>query len=478
MRSHLTYIVCFSLFLLTIFVSSCTEKQEDDYVLHLPPAVEFDLDSIKARGKLIVLTENGPSTYYQYRGQSKGFDYDMVKAYAKYLGVKLEIKLLDDVNKMFELLNKGEGDIIASNLTYLKKREEYVGFTQPLYTTRPILVQRKFDISKPDSLFKMISDTTQLSDHEIWVHKYSSFRFRLKELEKNNDIKIDIKNAPGEIGSEDMLRLTSEGQLPATVTDENMAVMLRYDYPDLDMTVPIGPEEKICWAVRKNSSALLENLNDWLSQEATQKKLTKTHDRYFQEKSLYEYKGPYALPVLSANQISPFDSIFKKYAPEIGWDWKLLAAISYQESRFNPKAESWSGAFGVMQLMPETAARFGCDTSQRVTENIHAATKYLNHLENFWKKRIDDPIERKKFILASYNIGPGHILDAQTIANHLGKKDSIWDKNVAECLLLKTQEKYYTMEGVKHGYCRAQEPFNFVSKILAVYDHYKKHPIK
>lgn len=262
MRSNLTYIALFASTLIILLFSACSEKQDEDYILHLPPPVNFDIDSIKARGKLIVLTENGPSTYYQYRGQSKGFDYDMVKAYAKYLGVKLEIKLLDDVNKMFELLNKGEGDIIASNLTYLKKREEYVGFTTPLYTTRPILVQRKFDISRPDSLFELIADTTQLADHEIWVHKYSSFRFRLRELEKNNELKIDIKDAPGEIGSEDMLRLTSEGQLSATVTDENMAVMLRYDYPDLDMTVPIGPEENICWAVRKNSSALLENLNE------------------------------------------------------------------------------------------------------------------------------------------------------------------------------------------------------------------------
>lgn len=459
----------------TLLILSCKEEEVENLYPNFSPPVTFDLDSIKARGKLILLTENGPTTYYQYRGQTKGFDYEIVKAFAKHIGVKLEVRLLDDVNKMFQMLNAGEGDIIASNLTVLPLRKRFVAFTPPLYQTKPILVQPKFSIAKPDSIFQLIADTLALHGKEIWVHPYSSFYLRLKELEKNNEIKIAIQKAPGEIGTEDMLRLTAEGQLSATVTDENLAIMQRYDYPELDMTVPLGPAENIAWAVRQNSTSLLQAIETWMAKSEVAKKIKKTHDRYFLEKSLFDFKGPYVLPKLTSNQISPFDSIFKKYAKEINWDWKLLAAISYQESRFNPNAESWSGAFGVMQLMPETAARFGCDTTMKVEGNIRAATQYIKHLENFWKKRIDDPQERIKFILASYNIGPGHILDAQVIASHLGKADTLWNGNVAECLLLKTQEKFYRLNGVKHGYCHAQEPYHFVGKILTVYDHYKKN---
>ncbi|MFY8137859.1 MAG: transporter substrate-binding domain-containing protein [Flavobacteriales bacterium] len=474
MKSLQTFILLF-IFSLLICVCSigCKDEEEENFYPKFSPPIHFDLDSIKKRGKLILLTENGPSTYYQYRGQTKGFDYELVKEFAKHLGVKLEVRLLDDVDLMFQMLNNGDGDIIASNLTATPFRKRFVAFASPVYKTRQVLVQRKYSTESPDSLLPIIKDTLGLNGANIFVHKYSSFYMRLRELEKANDFTLNIKDAPGEISTEDLLRLTSEGEINMTVTDENLAIMQRFDYPQLDMTVPIGPEEDIAWAVRSNASGLLTKLNDWMEKSDVKKKIKKTHDRYFLEESLYGSKGPYALPVLGPNQISPFDSLFKKYAPEIGWDWRLLAAVSYQESRFNPEAQSWSGAFGVMQLMPETAARFDCDTSQKVEPNIRAAAKYIKHLDRFWKDKIIDPNERVKFVLASYNIGPGHILDARAIARHLGKPDTIWTGNVDECLLLKTQEKFYRLDEVKHGYCHAQEPYHFVGKILAVYEHYR-----
>jgi len=126
-----------------------------------------------------------------------------------------------------------------------------------------------------------------------------------------------------------------------------------------------------------------------------------------------------------------------------------------------------------MQLMPETAAKFGCDSTQTEEPNIRAGVKYVRYLDRFWRDKIPNDQERVKFVLGSYNIGPGHILDAVHIARQLGKSDTIWDGHVGECLLLKTQEKYYTLPGVKHGYCHAREPFHFVAKITAVYEHYK-----
>jgi membrane-bound lytic murein transglycosylase F len=151
----------------------------------------------------------------------------------------------------------------------------------------------------------------------------------------------------------------------------------------------------------------------------------------------------------------------------------MLAALVYQESRFNPHARSWSGAFGLMQMMPETAVRFGSDTSDVEEGNIRAGVKYIRYLDRMWRDRVPNKDERVKFVLASYNIGPGHVMDAQVIARSLGKADTLWEQNVGDCLLLKTQAEYYMMDGVKHGYCRAQEPFHFVRKILAVYDYYK-----
>lgn len=468
------YIIIWMVLLGSLFLfSGCRNSSEDSDIPHFSPPVLFDLDSIKKRGKLILLTENGPSTYYQYRGQGKGFDYEMVKAFSKWLGVKLEVRVLDDVDRMFELLNKGEGDIIASNLTITPLRKRFALFSDTVYNTRQVLVQRKYATGKPDSTLRLVRDTAALEGYGIWVHRYSSFYSQLKSIEESAGIDIEIHEAPGEINTDDLIRLTADGEVNSTVTDENLAMIQQYDFPELDMSFAITGDEAIGWAMRANAPKLAEKVNEWLNKKEVVKKLGSTFNKYFTPEKQFGFRGPYVLPELSADKISPYDSLFKKYSKEINWDWRLLASLSYQESRFNPYAESWSGAFGLMQLMPETALRFGCDTNQREEPNIRAGVKYINHLQRFWKERIRDPQEQLKFILASYNIGPGHILDAQKIATHLGKADTIWDGHVAEALLLKMQERYYTLEGIKHGYCRATEPYHFVNKIMSVYQHYQ-----
>jgi membrane-bound lytic murein transglycosylase F len=468
-----TWFIGFAILLACLVHSIGCRDAEQTGEQRIPPPVSFDLDSIKKRGKIILLTENSATTYYQYRGHHRGYDYELVKAFAKSLGVKLEVRILDDVDQMFIMLNKGEGDIIASNLTALPERKKFVKFSDPLYQTRQILVQRS---SLTDTIHpgKFIADTAQLDQKPIWVHRYSSFYSRLKELEKNLGKSLDIREAPGEMSTDDLLRLTAQGAIDATVTDENLSLLLAADFPDLDLQLALTGQQDIGWAIRSNAGTLETEMNNWLREEKTKKLITKTYKKYFgKEQTSLAYRGNFTLPSISGSQISAYDSLFKKYAPECGWDWKLLAALVFQESRFNPYAESWSGAFGLMQLMPETALKFGCDTSQREEENIRAGVKYIKYLERIWKDRIPNKAERVKFVLASYNIGPGHVFDAQQIARSTGKADTLWDDHVAECLLLKTQVQYYSMEGVKHGYCRAQEPFHFVRKITAVYDYYK-----
>ena len=170
MKSLQTFILLF-IFSLLICVCSigCKDEEEENFYPKFSPPIHFDLDSIKKRGKLILLTENGPSTYYQYRGQTKGFDYELVKEFAKHLGVKLEVRLLDDVDLMFQMLNNGEGDIIASNLTATPFRKRFVAFANPVYKTRQVLVQRKYSTESPDSLLPIIKDTLGLNGANIFV---------------------------------------------------------------------------------------------------------------------------------------------------------------------------------------------------------------------------------------------------------------------------------------------------------------------
>jgi membrane-bound lytic murein transglycosylase F len=430
-----------------------------------------DLDSIRRRGSLIVLTENSASTYFLYRNQESGFDYELALAFAKHLGVRLEVKLIDDVDRMFEMLRNGDADLVASNLTVTPHRSDSVSFTTPLYRTRQVLVQRK--IEQPNSSQSLaIQDSTQLGLIPIWVHRYSSFYEQLNDIAGRSGQIIRIEEAPGEISTDDLIRLVDDGAIPATVTDENLAAIELSNYDNIDVGVPVSGLQDIAWAVRKESTVLLSELNKWLDSKEGAIRTKRLYRKYFNEANLARPKG-FVLPKVGPGAISPFDSLFKMYAPQLGWDWRMLASIAYHESHFNPQAQSWSGAYGLMQLMPQTAVRFGCTSTPTPECSVQAATKYIKYLQNMWQKRVPDATERTKFVLASYNIGQGHIIDAQNLARELGMKDTVWDGHVAEALLLKQQEKFYTMSCVKHGYCNAREPFIFVQKIIGTFELYR-----
>lgn len=237
MRTIVGYIGVLMLLSAYTALSGCGSKENSAGPTLLPAPVSFDLDSIRKRGSLILLTENSASTYYLYRGRPTGFDYEMMKALANYLGVKLEVRIMDDVDKMFEMLNRGEGDIIASNLTVFEDRSQMVAFSSPVYSTRQVLVQRRYDPQHPDSLFPLISDTTALWKLPIWVHRYSSFYDHLSHMAQRSGRLFQLQEAPGEISTEDLIRLTAAGEITATVTDENLAMIAQFDYPELDMNL-------------------------------------------------------------------------------------------------------------------------------------------------------------------------------------------------------------------------------------------------
>ncbi len=430
----------------------------------------IDLDSIRRRGSLIVLTENSASTYYLYRNHAGGFDYELALAFANHLGVKLEVKLIDDVDRMFALLRQGEADIAASNLTITRRRQDSVSFSIPIYRTRQMLVQRKIEGAGPFGL--TVSDSTQLNLIPIWVHRYSSFYEQLQDLSASAGKPFHIEEAPGEISTDDLIRLVDDGCIPATITDENLARMELDNYSHINASVAISGPQDIAWAVRKDSPLLLKELDSWLQSDDGSLRSKKLYKKYF-DKSPLSSNADYTFPKVGPGAISPFDSLFKIYAPQLDWDWRMLASIAWHESHFNPNAQSWSGAYGLMQLMPQTAVRFGCTSTPSAECSIQAATKYIMYLQNMWIKRVPNVKERTKFVLASYNMGQGHILDAQNLARELGFKDTVWDGNVAEALLMKQQEKYYTMSCVKHGFCNAREPFTFVQKIIGTYELYR-----
>ncbi len=437
----------------------------------------IDLPEIRERGKLVLLTENSSTSYYLYRGQGMGFDYELVKAFAREHDLDLEVRILEDLNDMFDLLRDGKGDLIACNLAVRSERDALANFTSPLTETRQVLVQRK-----PEKLAnisaKALDDTLirtweELEGHEIYVHEYSSFHQNLKSRLAKDSIGVELIEASGNIDTEQLIRLVAEGQIDLTVADENVALLNQTYYPELDVSYALSEEEPIAWAVRKDADSLLTTLNTWIAEKRTRRRVAYTYKKYFEASKDQHARVKSPFSSLSGKRISEFDPVIQQYSGRIEWDWKLLAAMIYQESRFNPEARSWAGAFGLMQLMPLTARRFGIDTTDTREQNIRAGVDYIKYLDNFWRNRIHDPQERIKFILASYNVGPGHVQDAQRIAQYLGKNPYIWDNNVAEGLLLKSDQTYLALDGVKHGYCRGKEPYDYVKKVMTQYTMYQ-----
>jgi membrane-bound lytic murein transglycosylase F len=177
---------------------------------------------------------------------------------------------------------------------------------------------------------------------------------------------------------------------------------------------------------------------------------------------------------LGGNKLSQYDEMIKAGADKLGWDWRLLAAVVYQESKFDPGGESWAGAKGLMQLMPETAKRFGASDLRDPTQSLKAGVNYLMYLEKYWTKRIPDQQERLKFVLASYNAGLSHILDARKLCAKYGKDDKQWN-DVEFFLLKKSDPKFYRDPLVSSGYCKCEEPVNYVREVLERFEEYKIH---
>ncbi|MGK0280441.1 MAG: membrane-bound lytic murein transglycosylase F, partial [Litorivivens sp.] len=411
-----------------------------------------------------------------FRGQPIGYDYELVKAFAESQGLDLEVRVIDDLNQMFELLRSGEGDLIACNLVINEERQQIVEFTNPLGETKQVLVQKK-----PDSWWKMsaqsLDDTLirnihQLADKKINVHQYSSFWARLYEINNQEDIQIDIQPAKGDVDSEELIQKVVSGEITFTVADENVARLNQTYEPSLDVETAISEPQDIAWAVRQNSDSLLLALNDWISDKKNKRKLAFTYSKYFKSVKDQKQRVSSEYSSLGGNRISAYDEIIQAESERLDWDWRLLAAIIYSESRFNPEAKSWAGAFGLMQIMPITGARFGIDTSMTEKANIQAGVSFLKYLEKFWAHRVDDPDERRRFILASYNAGHGHVLDAQRLAIELGLNPQVWTDNVEQSLKYKSHAKYYRMTCVQHGYCRGESATDYVKNVMNHFQHY------
>lgn len=436
---------------------------------------ENRLQKIREEGKLVAITDYNSTNYFIYRGKPMGFQYELLKKFAKHLDVELEIQVNKELEKSFQLMEEGKCDILAFNLTITEARRKRIDFTVPYAQTRQVLVQRKpenwREMSKREVERHLIRNQLELDNKVVYVRANSSYVPRLKNLseEIGGEIRIIEKENYSE---EQLIALVARGEIDYTVCDENVAKVNATYYPILDVETAISFPQNQGWGVPKKADSLLTVVNNWLTEYKSTLDYAMIYNKYFRNrKSAFIRKSDYY--TISSGKVSPYDELIKEYSNKIGWDWRLLASLIFQESRFNPTARSWAGAYGLMQLMPSVIERYNVNNKSSPRQNIRGGVNFLKWLKEQIKKRgIKDEEEQLKFVLASYNVGLGHVLDARRLTEKYDGSPDKWE-NVKEYILKKSNPEYYKDEVVYYGYCRGIETYNYVDQILDRYEHYK-----
>lgn len=423
-----------------------------------------DLPQLQERGELVAVTLYLSTSYFQYKMQDMGYEYELVKDFARSQNLKLSIKVAENSSQLIEMLRKGEADVVAFPIPIHSQLKEQVRYCGPERVNRQVLVQREGRGLKP------LKDVTELIGKEVYVKADSRYSQRLHNLneELGGGIKIHEVEADS-ITTEDLIGQVSEGRIAYTVSDERTARLNKTYFWNLHIGMEISFPQRSAWVVRNSSPQLAEAIDAWASGKQARTSIRAIVKRYFE---LSKQPAASTKPLVKNGRISPYDSLFKKHAKLLGWDWRLLASISYQESHFDRTVVSWAGAEGLMGIMPNTAKALGVTPHELKDPDTDIRTG-VDCLRRFRQgfSDITDAEEQIKFTLAAYNAGIGHVYDAQRLATKYGKDPNIWDQ-VAEFIRLKNDPEYYNDPVCKHGYLRGSETFLYVREIMERYHYY------
>ncbi len=423
------------------------------------------------RDTLHVATLYSPTSYFNYRGQDMGFDYENIRQFADSAGYVMDLKVASNLQELLDMLDRGEADVAAYPVPRIGEYTRKVLYCGPKEVTWQVLVQ-------PDGREK-ITDVTQLVGKEIYVEKDSKYHYRMNNLNAELGGGLIIKPISRDtLISEDLIEMVHNGEIPLTVVDSDVAELNKSYYPDLDISMKVSLDQMSGWAVSRKDSVLAREIDTWNSTFAHQGFSKNLYKKYFENSKVLATDVLDAMPATrrSDGSISPYDHLFQRHSAASGRDWEMLAAIGYVESRFRNDVSSWAGAKGIMQIMPGTARAlgYGGRDMRDPDVNIGAGAALVAKLDKSLQKKIADPDERIKFVLAAYNSGLGHVLDGIALAAKYGYDPTRWEGHVSEAILMKSNPKYYNDPVVKNGYFRGRETVNFVETVMRTYNGYRK----
>ena len=420
---------------------------------------------------LSVGTLYSPTGFFILKGDTMGYDYDRICDFARSRGIALRFKVARSMPALLEMLKKRDVDVLACEIPVTAEYKSRVLHCGAVNETYQVLVQH--------SGKNMIYDVTQLIGREVYVEKGSKYESRLRNLDNEVGGGITIHTVEGEAAlPTELIQRVSRRDIDFTIVDSDIAQMNLSYYDSINIGLRVGFAQRSSWAVDQRDQWLADSINEWAASVNAQEYSKQALKHYFEMN-----RGPKpdsikvdTLAVTPPGGISPYDHVFKQYAQEMGWDWRLLAAIAYSESGFDPNATSWMGARGIMQVMPKTARSFGVKEEDlgNPEVSIRVATKILKELDGIMRSKTGAG-DRIKFVLAAYNAGSGHVTDAIALARKYELNPRVWSENVEQAMLWKMDPEYYNDSVCSNGYCRGTEPVDYVVKVLNCYENYKKN---
>jgi len=423
------------------------------------------LDEIKEKKILNVALLNSPSTYYIGPDGPKGFEYDLLDAYAKHLGVELNITVVNTTKEALEFSKDTNIHITSASLAKTKIKEKNFNFgpsyfeaQQQVICYRGMLWQGHFP--------KSIED---LSGLKIVVGEDTSYSETIESLRQEG---FDINATyTSEHSTEELLAKVADNEIDCTIADSNIYALNQRYFPKIALAFSVSNREQLAWVLAPDSKELKDDMYSWLNVFNQSGEMARLKDHYYSFALFFDYYNTKTFYDRIKTRLPKYKEFFEKYGEKYDIPCSVLAAQSYQESHWNPKAKSYTGVRGLMMLTQATARILGVKNRLDPEQSIEGGAKHLNELLRRVPPEVNGE-DRLKFALAAYNIGLGHVFDAQMLAERMGLNKNIWS-DLKKVLPLLAQKKYY--KTLKHGYARGSEPVRYVDSIYDYRDILQKN---
>lgn len=412
---------------------------------------ENRLAAIQGRGVLRVSTIATPLTWYREKNKITGLDYELAQQFARYLGVKLEINVRATIDQLFDDLDSGKADILAAGLVYNNDRSRAYQAGPAYYAVSQQLVYRKGS-PRPKSLKGVTAQQLTITPG---LAALSELRKLREEQYPGLSWSIDERR-----GSNALLRQVLNGEITYTIADSIAISIFQRIHPQLAVALDVTEEQPVTWfSSRDDDDSLCAALLDFFSGISGDGTLARLEEKYLGHVGAFDYVDTRSFLRAIDNVLPEIQPLFEKYAHNI--DWRLLAAISYQESHWNTQATSPTGVRGLMMLTRNTAQSLGIEDRLDAEQSIRGGASYLQKMMNKVPESVPEE-ERIWYALAAYNMGYAHMLDARALTAKLKKNPDSW-ADVKQTLPLLSQKRYYTL--TTYGYARGHEAHAYVENI-------------